>query len=233
MKISALIARIAAALSLIWLGDAAALAQLPTTGSPTGLNSAFVKLFESVGPFSAKVDTQVFDPAQNETVRMPMSLAALNGHVRLEINLSEMKSKDMTPATLAKLKQAGMDRIVSVFRPDKNVTYVIYPGIQSYQTIPLAKGEAEAQKGLKVEKSQLGKATLDGHHCVKNKVTITGEKGVVLEATTWNATDLKDFPVQIEMHQKRDTVRMHFTQIRLTKPDAKEFDLPPTYGRMQ
>ena len=26
-----------------------------------------------------------------------------------------------------------MDRVVSVFRPDKKATYMIYPGVQSYQ----------------------------------------------------------------------------------------------------
>ena len=64
---------------------------------------------------------------------MPMEFAALDGKVRLEINLGQVQSKDFTPSTLATLKQAGMDRMVSVFRPDKKVTYLIYPGVQSYQ----------------------------------------------------------------------------------------------------
>ncbi len=210
------------------------LAQVPGTGSPTGINTAFLKLFGTADSFSAKVDTQVFDLQGTETVRMPMELSALKGKVRLEIDLSQMKSKDMPPSTVEKLKQAGMDRIISLFRPDKKLTYVIYPGVQSYQGIPLASGEAEAyEKGLKVEKSPLGKATIDGHACVKNKVTVTGDKGTVLEATTWNATDLKGFPVQIEMSQKRDTVRMRFTHIQLAKPDAKQFEVPATYGLMQ
>ena len=57
-----------------------------------------------------------------------------------------------------------MDRIISVFRPDKKITYILYPGVQSYQSLPLAKGEAEAlEKGLTLEKIALGKDTLDGH----------------------------------------------------------------------
>ena len=123
-----------------------------------------------------------------------------------------MQSKDFTASTLASLKQAGMDRMVSIFRPDKKATYVIYPGVQSYLIIPLAKGEAEAlEKGLKLEKTALGKETIDGHPCVKNKVVVKNDKGPVLEAVTWNATDLKDFPLQIEMKEKDNTVLMHFT----------------------
>ena len=84
---------------------------------------------------------------------MPMEFAVLDGKVRLDIDLSQVQSKDFTPSTLATLKQAGMDRMVSVFRPDKKVTYLIYPGVQSYQELALSKGETEAaEKGLKLEK---------------------------------------------------------------------------------
>ena len=145
-----------------------------------------------------------------------------------------MQSKDLPASTLPSLKQAGMDRIISVFRPDKKTTYVMYPGVQSYLSIPLAKGEAEAsEKGLKLEKTPLGKETIDGHACVKNKVVVKDDKGPVFEAVTWNAADLKDFPLQIEMKEKQNTVRMHFTQVQFVKPDAKQFDLPANYGPMK
>jgi len=54
-----------------------------------------------------------------------------------------------------------------------------------------------------------------------------------LEAVVWNATDLKDFPIQIEMKEKDRTVLMHFTNVRFDKPDAKQFDVPAAYGRMK
>ena len=165
---------------------------------------------------------------------MPMDLAALDNKVRLEINLAQMQSAQFTAATLAQLKQAGMDHVVSVFRPDKKATYIMYPGVQSYLSIPLAKGEAEAmEKGLKLEKSSLGKETIDGHPCVKNKITVRGDKGPVLEAVTWNASDLKDFPLQIQLKEKDNKVLMHFSQVSLARPDAKQFDLPAAYGQMK
>jgi hypothetical protein len=121
-----------------------------------------------------------------------------------------------------------------VFRPDKKVTYVIYPGIQSYQEVILVKGEADAfEKGLKLKKAALGKETIDGHPCVKNKAIISDGKTQVFEATTWNATDLKDFPVRIEMKEKVNTVRMTFSQVRFVKPEAKQFEVPAGYSRMK
>ena len=234
MKICSLEARFPAALTLFLLAGQPAFAQGPTTGSPTGINTAFVKLFGAVNCFTAKVETQVFDPSEKEIVRMPMDLAALDNKVRLDINLAQMQSRDFSASTLAKLKQSGMDRVVSVFRPDKRATYIIYPGVQSYLSIPLAKGEAEAvEKGLKLQKSSLGKETLDGHPCVKNKVTVRNDKGPVLEAITWNAADLKDFPLQVQMKEKDNKVFMRFSQVSFVRPDAKQFDLPSTYGQMK
>ena len=78
-----------------WRGQRSPFAQVPSAGSPTGINAAFVKLFGTVGAFTAKVETQVLDQSQKETVRMPMDFAALDGKVRLEINLAQMQSKDL------------------------------------------------------------------------------------------------------------------------------------------
>jgi len=145
-----------------------------------------------------------------------------------------MQAKDLPASTVAKLKQAGMDRIISVFRPDKKATYVMYPGIQSYMSVPLANVAAEAsEKSLKLEKSALGKETLDGHVCVKNKAVVKNDQWRVFEAVTWNAADLKDLPLQIEIKEKQGTVRMRFTQVRFVKPDAQQFDPPATYSQMK
>jgi len=227
-------AQLPAMLLLVMLASHAALAQVPVAGSGTGINVAFVKLFGPASAFTAKVETQVVDPYQQEVVRMPMDFAALDGKVRLEINLAQIQSKDFPAATLDKLKQAGLDRMVSVFRPDKKATYLIYPGVQSYQEVALTKGETEAsEKGLKLEKTALGKETIDGQPCVKNKCIVRDGKATVFEAVTWNAAGLREFPLRIEMKEKANTVRMRFSQVRFVKPDAKQFELPANYGRMK
>jgi hypothetical protein len=234
MKLFSLRVLLRTALLVVLLAGQAAVAQVPAAGPATGVNAAFVKLFGTVGAFTAKAETRVLDRSQNPLVRMPMEFACLDGKVRLEIDLGQVQSKEFTASTLASIKQAGMDRLVSIFRPDKRVTYLIYPGVQSYQELVQSRAETEAaEKGLKLEKAALGKDTLDGHPCLKNKVVVKSTKGPVLEAVTWNANDLKDFPILIEMKEKDKTVQMHFTQVRFVKPDAKQFDVPAAYGRMK
>jgi len=217
-------------LSLILLAGGTAAAQVLAPGPSAGINAAFVKLLGPGAAFTAKVETQVLDKSQREVVRMPMDFAALDGKVRLSVKLEEMKSKDMPPNVIAGLTQAGMNHVVTIYRPDKKVTYALYPGVQGYTTIQLPKGEVAAlQNGLQLTQTALGKETLDGHPCVKHRAIVRNDRGPLLEATTWNATDLKNLPIQIEMKQKDNTVRMHFTQISLVKPDAALFEVPATY----
>ena len=234
MKKVTLWAWLLAAFPISLLAPAPGLAQVPAAGPGTGVNAAFVKLIGSVGPFTAKVETRVLDRAQNPLVRMPMDFSFLDGKVRLDIDLSKAESKDFTPSILARLKQSGMDHFFSIFRPDRKVTLLVYPGVQSYQELPQSPSETEAaEKGLKVEKTGLGKEVLEGHPCTKSKVTVKGSKGTVLNAVAWNATDLKDFPILVEMKEDDKTVRMHFTDVRFVKPDAKQFEVPAGYGRIE
>ncbi len=234
MKTFAFKARLTVGLLVILLSGSAAVAQLPGAGGPTAVNTAFLKLFGNVGAFTAKAETRIVDPYERDLARLPMEFAAADGKVRIEINIAQMKSQDMSPGKIAELKQSGMDRVISLFRPDKKATYIIYPGIQSYVSSPLPKGDdAASGEGLKVEKTALGNETIDGHACVKNKLVVRNDQGPLLQAVTWNAADLKDFPLQIEMKQKHNTVRMDFTQVRFTKLDAQQFNVPAGYGEMK
>src|SRR5690606_22600148 len=82
----------------------------------------------------------------------------------------------------------------------------------------------------------IGKDSLDGHPCVKNKVTFTREDGQKEIHTVWQATDLKNFPVQILTEQKEGTMITRFKAIEFTQPDASTFEAPgefKEYGDMK
>jgi len=202
-------------------------AQLPGGDGSPGLSTAMLKLFGGVTTFSARVDVQVLDQTQTEHVRTPMLFAELDGRLRVEIDMGLMRGKDLPPAAVAGLKQLGMDRVISLSRPDKKAQFIIYPNAQSYVNLPLSKEEtAAAAQNLTVVKTALAKETVDGHPCVKNQVIVKSGTNVVLTATTWNAADLKDFPVQITTRENALTTVMRFQQIQLARPDAKQFEVP-------
>ena len=220
------------ALTLVALGvsNHAAFAQMKAPGATAGVNASLTKLFGDITAFSAKAEVHVYGPDQKEKIMTPMTFALLDNKVRVEIDMTKMVSKDIPADAAASMKQMGMERVVSIMRPDLKATYVIFPALESVVKMPMPKEELAAyEKKPKLEKTALGKETLDGHPCVKNKVVVTDADGHTDEATLWNATDLKDFPVQIMSMEKGDSVTIRYRDVRFAKPDAKQFATPTGY----
>jgi hypothetical protein len=210
------------------LGVPAARAQSPLTGSAGGVNAALTKLFGDVKAFSARAEVTVYGSNQTEKIVAPLEVALLDNKFRTEVDVTRMRNKDVPAGAMDGMKQLGLERTISIVRPDKKANYIIFPGAQAYVNMPLGKEELDLyEKSVQVEKTALGKETLDGRPCVKNKVTITDPAGRKQEATVWNASDLKDFPVQVLVKEGDDTVIMRYRDIKLAPPDAKLFE-PPT-----
>jgi hypothetical protein len=132
------------------------------------------------------------------------------------------------------MKQMGMDRISNIIRPDRKRVYLIYPGLRAYVDMAMpAQEAAEMDKDYKIDTTPVGKETVEGHPCVKNRVVMTDDSGNKREGFTWTATDLKDFPVkmQIEGGARGDTFVMTYRDIKLARPDASLFDPPSGLAR--
>jgi hypothetical protein len=237
MKIFALGVRFCPWFAGLMLSGFAAYAQMPGGAGPAGMSAALTKLFGTTTAFAAKGEMQVTDAAHNEVAFWPMDFAILDRRIRVKIDLAETRNKDMPPGTGATLKKIGMSEVVSIIRPDKKVLYVIYPDQRVMLAMPLPKEDYEgSDKAPQVSKTPLGKEIIDGHPCVKNRVLISDSAGQTAEAITWDATDLKNLPIQIETQEKdptspqgNTTSLVRFKQIQFARPDAALFEPPSGY----
>src|SRR5437879_8386843 len=91
MKQIAQIAKIFA-LVLVALTALSAAAQLPGSGSPTGMDASMIKLFGDVKAFAAKANIQVLDKEKKETMSVPVGFTLLDQKVRSEEHTSELQS---------------------------------------------------------------------------------------------------------------------------------------------
>lgn len=221
--------KILSTLILAALGTAA-FAQ-PGGPAPFGINAALLNFFGTTRAFSSKADVRLTDKAGKEISRLPMQMFLLDGKMRAEMDLSLMKGGQMPPEATLMLKQAGMDKMVSVILPDRQVTLVIYPGMQAYAEVPMTKEESSSDKDVKIEKTAAGQETIDGHPCVKNKISITDAKGKTTEGMVWNASDLKDFPLRVEMKEKDNLVTIQYTEPKFDKPETKLFEAPAGFTK--
>src|SRR6185295_4133813 len=221
-----------AAAAAMMLAGSIGFAQPQMSAGGPGWSAAMTKLFGDVKAFSAKADMRVLDSAEKESMSMAMTFALLDGMVRMEIDLAQMKSASMPPGAAASLKQMGMDRLTTIILPEKKSVCIIYPGLQAYLDMPLPEEEAAAaKKDFKISKTEMGKETIDGHACVKNKVIMTDDKGEKHEVLVWEAADLKSFPIQIRMTEKGTNVVIRYKDVQFSRPDARQFEAPAGYAK--
>jgi len=214
--------------TLVALGLAPAFAQFGPQAPHFG--GALDKLFGEHQAFSAVMEFQTGGPA-GENITMPGKFSFDTGKSRFEMNLSEMQGSKMPPDAAAHMKVMGMDTMISISRPDKKLVYIVYPGLNSYAEMTPQDPSATAAANFKLETTELGKETVDGHDCVKNKVIVTDKDGKQHESTVWNATDLKNFPVKIVSTEQGHDSTMLFKNISLAKPAAGNFEVPSGFTK--
>jgi Domain of unknown function (DUF4412) len=195
------------------------------------LNAVINKLFGDNTAFSADVE---FHMSGEHDMTMPGKMAFDSGKSRFEMNLSEAKGTHMQPSVAEHMKAMGMDQTVVISRPDIKLSYVVYPGLNAYAETASQDPDAEKpDSAFKIETTELGKETLDGHPCVKNKVVITDDQGKAHESTVWNASDLKKFPIKIETTEDGRITTMLFKNVKTSKPDAALFEPPKSFKKYE
>jgi hypothetical protein len=204
----------------------------PGQGSGPDFSGPMAKLFGEHRAFTATTEVQAKNAMQGGDMVMPGKLSYLEGKSRLELELEKMKGANMTEAVVEQMKQMGMDKMTTISDPEKKLVYMIYPTLKAYAEMPIPNADAKkSDKDLELKVTELGKETVEGHECVKNKAVVTDKEGKTTEFTVWNATDLKKFPVKIAANQKNMDMVMTFKDVKFAKPDAGLFDPPSDYTK--
>lgn len=204
----------------------------PGMGAPKGpqFSGSLTKLFGDNTAFSATLEMQTKDGGTDLSV--PGKLSFDKGKSRFEMDMTQIKGGKIPTGAAEQMKAMGMDTLVAISRPDKKVNYLIYSGLTAYIESEAKDAEStDAANKYKVEATEVGKETVDGHACVKNKIIVTDDKGKAHESLVWNATDLKKFPVKIETAEEGTKITMLFKDIKLVKPDDAIFAPPATFKK--
>jgi hypothetical protein len=230
MKLFAFISRVSTVcLAVCLLNSQSAFGQMPGGGKGlTGMNLAvFIKLFYGNTNFISRADSRIVDKNQHETTSMPMGFEMLAGNIRFDINMSDIKSTDISPESIAGLKQLGMDQMSTVLFPDQKSTISIYPGLKAYAESAMSKEEIDAfAMQYKIERTRVAKETIDGRPCDKDNVTITDSKGGKDRIVVWYAADPKDYPVQMQVPLEDSTLTMRFKDVKIGRPELNRFQAP-------
>ena len=225
--------RIASLVTLALYGlGAAGFAQGMMGGPRRDPGAGLAGIFGKDKSFSAVAHTTIKDSSGNE-MQMEISYAVLEGKIRTETDMAKMQGGRIPPQALAQMQAMGMDKTVTILLPEKHTGYVVYPGLKAYCELPTPTGSSatETNKPPKVERTEVGKETIDGHPCVKYKVVVTPENGPSVNTLVWQATDLNSYPIQTQTDAGGSTITTRFQNIDQTKPAASLFEPPSDYKR--
>jgi hypothetical protein len=196
------------------------------------LNILIFKLFGEHDNFAVDSEFQVLDPKQRKLIMtMTLGIAVSGGKMRADADMNSAKGVAITADDIRQLKATGEDRVISIIRTDKNLITMIYPNKKSYTETPLPKDYSSVTKLPKFQKTPIATVTMDGHKCVKKKVVLTDDKGAKQEMITWEAEDLKNFPLQVQLTDNGQEMIIHNRNIRFGKIDTVHFDVPATFTK--
>lgn len=124
------------------------------------------------------------------------------------------------------------DKSIIITRLDKDLAWMVMPSQRMYMEMPIAQQKPnplaeDSDKIIKREK--LGKDTVDGHPCLKEKVTVKQDDGSKESMYWWLATDI-GWPIQAEAID--GSWRYTYKDIKFGKQDRKLFEVPAGYHRM-
>jgi hypothetical protein len=198
-------------------------------------NEQLAQLFGQNKAFTATALVSGKGRLNKETFSAEMDYAFSEGKLLTVVDMSKMKGGADSEG-VEQMTAMGLNKIITLVRPDKKMTYVIYPGLNGYCEFPLTMSSQGTNAPPKIEKTELGRETVDGHPCVKYKVIITMPDEQKYESLVWQATDLKEFPIKSELSSGGDTVTTLFKNVKLEAPPASRFEVPAglkKYGSVQ
>lgn len=203
-------------------------AQVSGPGLP-GVGASLIRMFGSNTAFTAQVEVQVLGKDNKERIGMPMNFARHGNKIRVEVDMARMRNREQ-PDAIEQIKPLGLDQVVSIMRPDQRASLIVFPKLRSVVKLEMPAEEVDAfLKPAKATRTVVGSEKMEGHECVKHRVTFTDSQGKKHEATTWNAPALRDFPVCVATREGTDTVVMRFRQVQFILPDAPKFEPPAGY----
>jgi hypothetical protein len=162
------------------------------------------------------------------TVRGGAASPVMSGKTYSNCELNRMESRMNQPG-------APAFTMITITRPDKGVTWQLFPKSMKYieRAIETREGEPPIYnpKNVKIDAEKIGEETVGGHPCVKWKVTVTMPDAKTSTYYSWGAQDLDNFEIKKEFEGTApgESLVIEYSNVVLGDPDKSVFEIPAGY----
>lgn len=196
------------------------------------LAAALSEFFSDSREFSARAELSLPNRSPGDSI--PIGLAMSEGRMRWQLNMSQVRSAHFPPERIALLKQMKLDSVILYLQPDSQLM-AAFPRMKAWVETPPPKAkniqEAAQSKIGGMKKTPLGKETVDGHPCLKYRLTVPEENNPNQVAVTWEATDLNNLPIKVMVKIEGQIYGLQLRNILPGKSDERLFQPPPGYTK--
>jgi hypothetical protein len=119
----------------------------------------------------------------------------------------------------------------SVIDMGQHTMYMVMGQGMCMQMAPHGQQDPFTQQGS-VERTPAGTDTVDGHACKVENVTITGKNGTTTKMKVWEAEDLREFPVKVQVETSHGPMTVLYKDVSFDAPAASLFTPPDNCRQM-
>ena len=184
--------------------------------APT-VSMVLVKALERTPALSARIEVNVSGPADPIPSAATGALESQAGSLRWDVKLGDIKSAQLSPNAKAIVRQINGDQFLLLTRSDLHANYLVLPGAQAYleQALPTLKSVGS--------KTPLGTENIDGRACSKEWQKLVQPNGAAVEVIVWRAKELKNVPVQVQVTDLGETIRLTLRDLHFRTLAADQF----------
>ena len=130
---------------------------------------------------------------------------------------------------------SGGDKMISIMRQDKKLTWTLMPSEKMYMETKNAESKAKDDlSDYKIEQTVVGQETVNGVSTTKSKIVMTGTKGEKMGGFMWTTKEnivVKIDAIAMDKKQKH-RYKTELTNLKVGKQDPKLFEVPAGYQKM-
>ena len=119
----------------------------------------------------------------------------------------------------------------SVIDMGEHTMYMVMGQGMCMQMAPQGQQNPFTQQGS-IERTPAGTDTVDGHACKVENVTITSKNGTTTKMKVWEAEDLQEFPLKVQVESARGPMTVVYKDVSFDAPAASLFVHPDNCRQM-
>ena len=183
------------------------------------VSMVLAKSFERFPSFSARAEVKLSGKADPIPSGASGTIECGAGNLRWDVKLRDINSAQLSESARALLKRANGENLMLLTRPRLAANQLVLSGARAYVEEALPKVKLAVSRAVSNE-------SIDGHPCVRERVTVLEEDGRTLEVMLWKATDLKRLPIQLRFTDAGEVIQVRLNNVRFREISARRFQVP-------